>query len=162
MEEVPYSFYCPITTDLLKEPVTLGSTGHIFEREAIADWLAHHNTHPLTGEVLSNASLAPNFALRDAIMDFMRRMSGRVIQPSELVVHEHLGAGSSKEVYRASFRGAPAALLRLRHAAHTDAEAQTFVRLGCHPHLVRFFGRAQVIHIICTRQDLGVTQIVVM
>jgi ubiquitin len=36
------------------------------------------------------------------------------------------------------------AVLRLKQSDQCDVEAQTFVRLGCHPHLVRLYGRTRV------------------
>ena len=57
---------------------------------------------------------------------------------------EPLGAGADKEAFKALYKGKSVVVLRLRQAAGTDAEAQLFVRLGFHPHLVRFLGRTKV------------------
>ena len=38
--------------------------GHSYERAAIEEWLAAHNTSPLTNEELANTTLRPNITLR--------------------------------------------------------------------------------------------------
>ena len=120
----PASFHCPITFDLLRDPVILGTTGHTFERSAITLWLGEHQTDPLTNQPLANRILTPNFALRDAINDFIVRMSGHVIPASELVLCERLSSGSEKEAIRALHQGQPVVVLRLRQMVGTDAEAR--------------------------------------
>ena len=45
--EAPPSFYCPISRELMVDPVTLAD-GHSYEREQIVRWLATHNTSPKT------------------------------------------------------------------------------------------------------------------
>ena len=140
----PPEFLCPITCDLFKDPVILGTTGHTFEREAITEWLRLNNTDPLTNNPLISTTLSPNYSLLEAVNRYVRTISGRVITSSELVLGEPLGAGSDKEAFQALYKGNPVVVLRLRQAAGTDAEAQMFVRLGFHPHLVRFLGRANV------------------
>lgn len=64
---VPESFLCPITSEIMSDPVST-SDGFSYEREAIAEWLAAGNSiSPLTGAVLTRAELTPNHALRQAI-----------------------------------------------------------------------------------------------
>ena len=144
MEKIPESFICPVTFDLLKDPVILGTTGHTFERAFIVHWLTEHNVDPLTNSPLDVTTLTPNFALRDAINDYVRRVSGIIIPPSELILGERIGAGSEKEAFKATYKDQPVVVLRLRQSAGTNEEAQLFVRLGCHPHLVRFIGRTKI------------------
>jgi hypothetical protein len=105
MAEIPPSFFCPITHDMFKDPVTLGTTGHTFERSAISDWLQRNTTDPLSNAHLTDSTLAPNFALRDAISDYLRRVSGNIIGPADLVLGELIGSGSSKDVYRGQMSG---------------------------------------------------------
>lgn len=145
MESIPNSFHCPITYVVLRDPVLLGNTGQTYERAAIENWLETHHTDPLTGVHLTdeNKILSPNYALRDAIADFLQRLSGRVIVTG-LELGERLASGSDKDVFKAMLSGVPVAVLRLRQATLTDTEARMFVRLGCHPHLVRFHGRTRV------------------
>jgi hypothetical protein len=51
---------------VLREPV-LCADGHTYERAAVTDWLATHDTSPLTGEPLAHTQLVPNYALRSII-----------------------------------------------------------------------------------------------
>ena len=54
----PPSFLCPISRELMRDPVTLAD-GHSYERENIEQWFSAHNTSPITGAVLANLSLTP-------------------------------------------------------------------------------------------------------
>ena len=68
--EVPDEYKCPMTLDVMTEPVTLFTdAGRCFEREAIDHWLAlHPNKDPMTGLVHDHPlEYAPNRPLRDAI-----------------------------------------------------------------------------------------------
>ena len=56
----PVDFRCPITTAVMRDPV-VAADGHTYERQAIATWLATHNTSPLTREVIPfPPALTPN------------------------------------------------------------------------------------------------------
>lgn len=68
--DVPSEFLCPITYELMTDPVT-GSDGHTYERTAIEQWLQTHNTSPLSNARLTMADLKPNYALRSAIERFL-------------------------------------------------------------------------------------------
>ena len=59
-------FACPITHTTMVDPV-MTCDGMTYERVAIERWLQTQNTSPLTGAVLANKTLVPNYALRDAI-----------------------------------------------------------------------------------------------
>ncbi|KAM0885396.1 hypothetical protein ACQ4PT_030364 [Festuca glaucescens] len=64
---VPDDFRCPISLDLMKDPVIV-STGQTYERGCIERWLeAGHDTCPKTQQKLPNKSLTPNFVLRSLI-----------------------------------------------------------------------------------------------
>jgi hypothetical protein len=105
MEDIPASFLCPITFDLFRDPVILGNTGHTFERAAISNWLESNDTDPLTNAPLTDTTLASNFALRDAINDYLTRLSGIIMSPADLKLGELIGSGSSKYVYKGIARG---------------------------------------------------------
>ncbi|KAI3471244.1 hypothetical protein Pfo_027907 [Paulownia fortunei] len=67
------SFYCPITADVMEDPVET-SSGHIFERAAIEKWLAEGNNFcPLTKTPLSKLALKPNKTLRQSIEEWKNR-----------------------------------------------------------------------------------------
>ena len=67
---VPSNFICPITHEIMQDPVILVDSGHTFERLAIEAWLARINTNPLTGAP-TTATLIPNHALRGVIEEFL-------------------------------------------------------------------------------------------
>lgn len=63
----PASFYCPISMDLMTDPVMV-DTGHTYDRSCIERWLQQGNrTCPVTGMRLRHLELMPNHALRNAI-----------------------------------------------------------------------------------------------
>lgn len=68
---VPQSYLCSITGDLMQDPV-IDPEGNSYERAAIVEWLSRNPTSPVTRAPLTQADLAPNFALRDAIADVNR------------------------------------------------------------------------------------------
>jgi hypothetical protein len=61
----PHNFLCPITTELMEDPV-VAMDGHTYEREAIATWFQMHDTSPLTRAVIP-PTLVPNVNLRSQI-----------------------------------------------------------------------------------------------
>ncbi|XP_075094504.1 U-box domain-containing protein 44 isoform X2 [Nicotiana tabacum] len=66
------SFYCPITRDVMTDPVETPS-GHTFERSAIEKWLAEGNLCPMTSTPLNNTMLRPNKTLRQSIEEWKDR-----------------------------------------------------------------------------------------
>ena len=68
-EEPPDDFVCPITTEVMSDPV-MAADGHAYERSAIQRWLATKSTSPLTGGALEHPYLTPNHMLRRQIRDW--------------------------------------------------------------------------------------------
>ncbi|PSR84887.1 U-box domain-containing protein [Actinidia chinensis var. chinensis] len=67
---IPANFRCPISLDLMKDPVTL-STGITYDRESIETWIeSGNNTCPITKQVLTNLDPIPNQAIRKMIQDW--------------------------------------------------------------------------------------------
>ncbi|KAL2558776.1 U-box domain-containing protein 43 [Forsythia ovata] len=67
------SFYCPITGDVMVDPVET-SSGHSFERTAIEKWLEKGNDLcPLTKTPLKKISLRPNRTLHQSIEEWRNR-----------------------------------------------------------------------------------------
>ncbi|KAF5951587.1 hypothetical protein HYC85_009531 [Camellia sinensis] len=67
---IPNEFLCPITLEIMTDPVIV-ATGQTYERESIQKWLnSNHRTCPKTGQSLAHMSLAPNFALRNLILQW--------------------------------------------------------------------------------------------
>ncbi|CAK9230359.1 unnamed protein product [Sphagnum troendelagicum] len=67
---VPTLFTCPISLELMNDPVTL-STGITYDRASIEKWLGDgHCTCPATNQVLVTQDLIPNHTLRRLIQDW--------------------------------------------------------------------------------------------
>jgi len=66
----PQSFLCPITGEIMADPVST-TDGFSYEREAISEWFVGHNTSPLTGAPLDKSTLVPNHTLRAAIQEYV-------------------------------------------------------------------------------------------
>ncbi|KAL9144170.1 hypothetical protein ABFS82_14G280200 [Erythranthe guttata] len=70
---VPNEFLCPITLEIMTDPVIV-ATGQTYERESIQQWLdSNHQTCPKTGQTLEHLSLAPNFALKNLILQWCEK-----------------------------------------------------------------------------------------
>ncbi|KAL5973280.1 U-box domain-containing protein 13 [Asimina triloba] len=64
---IPDDFRCPISLELMKDPVIV-STGQTYERSFIEKWLeAGHTTCPKTQQTLTSLALTPNYVLRSVI-----------------------------------------------------------------------------------------------
>jgi len=66
--DVPYHFLCPISLQLMRDPVTV-STGITYDRENIEKWLfsCKNKTCPVTKQELFTKDLTPNHTLRRLI-----------------------------------------------------------------------------------------------
>ena len=75
-ENLPPHFFCPITQELMEEPVVT-QDGQTYERHAIEYWLRDHDTSPLTGQPLAHKELTANIVLRSMIREHYERQPGR-------------------------------------------------------------------------------------
>lgn len=67
---IPSHFRCPISLELMKDPVTL-STGITYDRESIEKWIDSGNrTCPITNQALRSLEPIPNHAIRRMIQDW--------------------------------------------------------------------------------------------
>ncbi|XP_068658176.1 U-box domain-containing protein 21-like [Aristolochia californica] len=67
---IPTHFRCPISIDLMKDPVTL-CTGITYDRQSIETWLdSGNNTCPVTNQVLKSFDQIPNHTIRRMIQDW--------------------------------------------------------------------------------------------
>jgi len=69
-DEPPDGILCPITGEIMQDPV-ICCDGHSYERTSIQAWLAGHSTSPLTGAELEHKTLVPNFALHKVAEEWM-------------------------------------------------------------------------------------------
>ena len=69
--DVPSHFMCPISLQLMRDPVTV-ATGITYDREYIERWLfsCKNNTCPFTKQVLVDTDLTPNHTLRRLIQSW--------------------------------------------------------------------------------------------
>ncbi|KAL1832772.1 hypothetical protein DCAR_0102795 [Daucus carota subsp. sativus] len=67
---IPNHYRCPISLELMKDPVTL-STGITYDRASIETWIeAGNRTCPITNQVLKTLEPIPNHTLRKMIQDW--------------------------------------------------------------------------------------------
>jgi len=74
--DIPKEFICPITNEIMKDPVIL-TDGHIYEKSAIKQWLENHNTSPLTKIIVDKDILIPCFILRAQIEEYIEKLEKR-------------------------------------------------------------------------------------
>ena len=67
--EVPDDFICPITAEIMTDPVST-LDGFTYERAAITEWLRTEDTSPKTGATLESKALIPNHLVRGMIRAF--------------------------------------------------------------------------------------------
>lgn len=70
LEDAPPDYLCPISKQLMVQPVMLVETGHTYEAASIHKWLATHDVCPLNGRKLINKQTTPNYALKRLIADW--------------------------------------------------------------------------------------------
>jgi len=67
-DEPPEEFLCPITQELMKDPV-VASDGHTYERMAIEEWIQKKAVSPITNAPLEE-KLYPNFSIKSRISEW--------------------------------------------------------------------------------------------
>ncbi|KAJ8764143.1 hypothetical protein K2173_005053 [Erythroxylum novogranatense] len=67
LPSIPDEFRCPISLDLMTDPVIVAS-GHTYDRNSIAQWInSGHHTCPKSGQKLIHMALIPNYALKSLV-----------------------------------------------------------------------------------------------
>jgi len=74
--KVPHAFVCPLTFEIMQDPVLLVGDGQTYERAEIERWLQTKQTSPMTNAKLATTLIAPNVALRGLIIEFREAHSG--------------------------------------------------------------------------------------
>jgi len=110
-EVVPASFFCPISHELMKDPVIVVETGQTYERNRIEQWLKNNSRDPLTNQQLHKRTLTPNIALRNTIEDFskthqVRRSLMGSIDMSNVVLSDYQ-RNQVKQTFKVSVLGGP-------------------------------------------------------
>lgn len=69
--DIPIEFLCPITHEIMREPVTI-SDGFTYEKRAITEWfMAGKFTSPMTNATLASTDYTPNIELRNSIYTYL-------------------------------------------------------------------------------------------
>jgi hypothetical protein len=67
---IPDHFICPISLEIMEDPV-ICSDGNTYERREITRWLVSHDTSPKTNMILANKNLIANYAIKSGISKFL-------------------------------------------------------------------------------------------
>ncbi|EOA39073.1 hypothetical protein CARUB_v10011740mg [Capsella rubella] len=133
--QIPYHFRCPISLDLMSDPVTI-STGQTYDRTSIDSWIAMGNTTcPVTRVALSDFTLIPNHTLRRLIQEWCvaNRSNGVVRiptpkQPADPIsVRSLLSQASAITGTHVSVRSRAAAIRRLRGLARDSEKNRVLI-----------------------------------
>mmetsp|Transcript_20772 Transcript_20772/g.24556 ORF Transcript_20772/g.24556 Transcript_20772/m.24556 type:complete len:344 (+) Transcript_20772:50-1081(+) len=68
---IPWEFECPITLDVMEDPV-IAADGKTYEREAIEDWLLKSGGASIDGTMLPHCNLVPNYRLKEEITAYTK------------------------------------------------------------------------------------------
>jgi Mg-chelatase subunit ChlD len=86
---IPPDFYCPITGELLVNPVSEPS-GHTYEKDSILEWLKIKNESPLTKQPLHSSQLTDNLAMKRSIDSIRHKIQEDQLKIESRVVEERL------------------------------------------------------------------------
>jgi len=81
--DIPSEFLCPISNEVMKDPV-IACDGHTYERSEIENYLKQHNKSPLTGEAAEHSFVFPNKAMKKQIEAFLSANNHNAQQSNEL------------------------------------------------------------------------------
>ena len=70
-QDLAEAFTCPITSEIIKEPVT-SKYGHLFEKHAIEQWIDKNHKCPMTQKPLERTDLFAQFAVKSAIEQYVK------------------------------------------------------------------------------------------
>ncbi|CAH8318588.1 unnamed protein product [Eruca vesicaria subsp. sativa] len=134
--QIPYHFRCPISLELMRDPVTV-CTGQTYDRTSIESWVSTGNntTCPVTRAPLSDFTLIPNHTLRRLIQEWCvaNRSNGveRIPTPKQPAdqtsVRALLSQASATCGTHVSFRSRAAALRRLRGFARDSEKNRVLI-----------------------------------
>ena len=83
----PNDFYCPITGDLLIDPV-IDPYGHSYEKDAITKWLHNKKISPITRKPLFLEDLKPNIALKNGIEAIKDQLNENQLKINSIIFEE--------------------------------------------------------------------------
>ncbi|XP_047325809.1 U-box domain-containing protein 26-like [Impatiens glandulifera] len=130
--QIPYHFRCPISLDLMQDPVTV-CTGQTYDRYGIDSWFATGNTTcPVTGSPISDLTLIPNHTLRRLIQEWCvanRSFGVRRIPTPKQPVEPHTVRSLLTQVSNGlnSFASRLSAIRRLKGLARESDKNRTVI-----------------------------------
>lgn len=154
---VPTDFRCPITLDLMRDPVVV-ATGQTYDRDSISLWIqSGHSSCPKTGQTLAHTNLVPNHSLRNLIAMWCREQRIPFETTPSVDGGKAHGMATSKAALEAtkmtasylisklassmSMEDANGVIYELRVLAKTDSDSRTCIaEAGAIPLLVRYLG----------------------
>ncbi|KAI9142715.1 hypothetical protein BKA69DRAFT_240339 [Paraphysoderma sedebokerense] len=124
-DEVPDYFVCPITLEIMKDPV-ISKCGHMFDREAIMKWMkgeydpsktTFSRNCPVCHSPIDDSSLSPCFPIKTAIEDHLNGNTVAVQETSKPItltnkLKDKLFKRSSSAAASSSSASPPASLSR--------------------------------------------------
>ena len=87
---VPEDFYCPITGELMNDPVSEPNGGHTYERDAIEKWIDKKGTSPMTRKILGVDDLKSNIILKKSIDSIREKISEEQLKISSRIVDSEI------------------------------------------------------------------------
>ncbi|KAF9596506.1 hypothetical protein IFM89_012237 [Coptis chinensis] len=79
---IPDELRCPISLDLMRDPVIVAS-GHTYDRNSISQWInSGHHSCPKSGQKLIHMALIPNYALKSLIHQWCQENNIPLNEPS--------------------------------------------------------------------------------
>ena len=84
---VPPDFYCPITGELMNEPVS-DPEGHTYEKNEILRWLSTNPISPLTRTPLNSSQLTDNIAMKRSIESIRNKLTEDQLQVDSRISEE--------------------------------------------------------------------------
>ena len=143
---VPPSFFCPITSDIMRDPHTT-SDGYSYERVVIEQWLTNNETSPMTGSKLQSKILIPAITLRNSIEEW-RNGQPIHIKSDQIVINPvEIGQDRNKTMLQATWNSPGADKANIRRVAVSrmkgcccEKAVIFFKKIGRHPRVVHFYG----------------------
>ncbi|XP_030955729.1 U-box domain-containing protein 15 [Quercus lobata] len=113
---IPHEFLCPITLEIMTDPVIVAS-GQTYERESILKWFdSNHRTCPKTRQTLAHLSIAPNFALKNIILQWCEKNNFQLPEKPDSSVQE-ISSSEHKEEISSLVENLYSSLLELQRKA---------------------------------------------
>ena len=84
-EHAPDDFKCPISLELMTDPVTLVGDGMTYERASIERWLAAGNTtSPVTNAELESLAYVPSQVIKNLIRRWREGEGAKLVRAANL------------------------------------------------------------------------------